>query len=193
MKRSDLGDLARFDRSDPPQTSVKYTPERICQKVKIFETFPKIKKLQKVTFAFLHTCTRYFAVLRGQNRKVASWALRSTLAFPNRPSRTFSHVSDVFAWSGSPKCTFGALGLFRAVPVAMRVSAADGRTDGELGSRDGLPYGRPREPLTAPPAAQGGSGQFISRVRVCKHSPPTPICDAYGWVWAGTWIWADVQ
>ena len=37
VKRSDLGDLARFDRSDPPQTSVKYTPKRICQKVKIFK------------------------------------------------------------------------------------------------------------------------------------------------------------
>ena len=110
VKRSDLGGLARFDRSEPPQTSVKYTAKRLCEKVKTLYKFRKIKKLQKVTFAFWHTCTMYFAVLGGQNRKVASWALRSDLALPNRPSRTFSHVSDVFAWSGSPKRTFGALG-----------------------------------------------------------------------------------
>ena len=41
VKWSDLGDLTRFDRSDPPQTSVKYTPKRICEKVRIFEILEK--------------------------------------------------------------------------------------------------------------------------------------------------------
>ena len=124
----------------------------------------------------MHTCTVYFAVLRAQKRQSASWALWSTLALPNRPSRTFAYVYEGFACCESPKRTFGALGLSRAVPVAMRVRWADERTDGELGSRDGLPYGgpgshsQPRPPLKGP-------GQNISRVRVCKHSPPTPISE----------------
>ena len=36
-----------------------------------FGYFQKMEKCKKVTFAFLHTCPTYFAVLRGQNRKVA--------------------------------------------------------------------------------------------------------------------------
>ena len=91
----------------------------------------------------MHTCTRDIAVLRAQNRQSASWALWSTLALPNRPSRTFAYVYEGFGCSESPKCTFGALGLSRAVPVAMRVKSAGGQTDGELGSRDGLPYRQP--------------------------------------------------
>ena len=113
-----LSDLERLERKNRQKTSVKYTPKRICQNVKIFEKFSKIKKLQKVAFAFWHTCTRVFAILRGPNRKVASWALRSTLALPNRPGRTFSHVSDVFAWSGSPKRAFGAFGAFWHPPIS---------------------------------------------------------------------------
>ena len=110
MKRCHFSDLARFDRSDPPQTSVKYNPKRIREKVMISENFSKNKKLQKRNFAVLHTCTRVFAVLRAQNRQSASWALWSTLALPNRPSRTFAYVYEGFGCSESPKRTSGALG-----------------------------------------------------------------------------------
>ena len=58
----------------------------------------------------MHTCTTFFGVLMGQNRKVASFAFWSTLALPNRPSRTFSYVYDVFACSESSKSTFCAFG-----------------------------------------------------------------------------------
>ena len=156
VKRCHFSDLARLDRSDPPQTSAKSTPKRICQKVMIFKNFSKKTKLQKHTFAFLHTCTRDIAVLRAQKRQSASWALWSTLALPNRPSRTFAYVYEGFGCSESPKCTFGALGLFRAVQIAMRFRWVGGQTDGELGSRDGLPYGgpgshsQPRPPLKGP-------------------------------------------
>ena len=54
------------------------------------------------------------------------------MALPNCPSRTFSYVYDVFACSESPKSTFGALGLFGAVRIAMGVRHHDGRTDGTL-------------------------------------------------------------
>jgi len=72
----------------------------------------KIKKLQKVTFAFLHTCTRYLPVLGGPNRKSATFHTFRTLALPNRPSRTFAYVYDVFARSGRSKTTFGAFGAY---------------------------------------------------------------------------------
>ncbi len=39
--------------------------------------------------------------------------------------------------------TFGAFGLFNPVHFAISVKSADGRRDGELGSRDGLPWGDP--------------------------------------------------
>ena len=147
----------------------------------VFLKFRKITKLQKVTFAFWHTCTRVFAILRGQNGKVASWALRSTLALPNRPSRTFSHVSDVFAWSGSPKRTFGALGLFRAVQIAMRVRWADGRRDGELGSRDGLPYGGPGSHSQPRPLLKGPWPIHIPCAGL-QAFPPTPIIPKHSYV-----------
>ena len=54
------------------------------------------------------------------------------MALPNRPSRTFSYVYDVFASSESPKSTFGALGLFGAVRIAMGVKSLGGRRDGTL-------------------------------------------------------------
>ena len=47
VKWSDLGDLARFDRSDPPQTSVKNTPKCICEKVELFWNFQKNKSHKK--------------------------------------------------------------------------------------------------------------------------------------------------
>ena len=124
--------------------------------------FSKIEKLQKVTFALLHTCTTFFGVLRRQNRKVASWALWSTLALPNRPSRTFSYVYDVFACSESPKSTFGALGLFGAVRIAMGERSADERTDGTL--RPGTGWLR--------------GGAPAKSYHVCGSAsipPPTPI------------------
>ena len=68
--------------------------------------------MQKVTFAFSHTCTRYLPVLGGPNRKSATFHTFCTLALPNRPSRTFAYVYDVFARSGSPKTTFGAFGAY---------------------------------------------------------------------------------
>ena len=72
VKKCNLGDLERLDRKSRPQTSVKYLRGIICKKVNKFPNSRKIKKLQKITFAFWHTCTMYFAVLGGQNRKVAS-------------------------------------------------------------------------------------------------------------------------
>ncbi len=69
-------------------------------------------KLQKVTFAFLHTCTRYLPVLGGPNRKSANFHIFCTFALPNRPSRTFAYVYDVFARSGRSKITFGAFGAY---------------------------------------------------------------------------------
>ena len=109
----------------------------------LFLVFQKIKEIQKVTFALLHTCTTFFGVLRGHNRKVASFAFWSTLALPNRPSRTFSYVYDVFACSESSESTFGALGLFGAVRIAMGERSADERTDGTLRPGTGWLRGGP--------------------------------------------------
>ena len=72
LQRRHLSDLERLDRSEPPKTSDTYAKVRKWIFVTLFSFFPKNKKLQKVTFAFLHTCTTFFGVLRGQNRKVAS-------------------------------------------------------------------------------------------------------------------------
>ena len=72
--------------------------------------FSKNKKLQKITFAFWHTCTAFLLDLRGQNRKSAKSCTFCTLALPNRPSRTFAYVYDVFARSGRSKITFCAFG-----------------------------------------------------------------------------------
>ena len=82
----------------------------ICQKVMGFLNFRKMKKLQKVTFAFLHTCTTFLLDLGGPKRKSAKSCTFCTLARPNRPSRTFSYVYDVFGCSESPKSTLGAFG-----------------------------------------------------------------------------------
>ncbi len=71
VKKCNLGDLERLDRKSRPQTSVKYLRGIICKKVKNLSKFQKMKKLQKVTFAFLHTCTRKSGVRGGPNRKSA--------------------------------------------------------------------------------------------------------------------------
>ena len=103
-------DLERSDRNYRQQPSVNISFGAICQKVKKFLNFQKIKKLQKVTFAFLHTCTAFLLDLGGQNRKSAKSCTFCTLALPNRPSRTFAYVYDVFARSGRSKITFCAFG-----------------------------------------------------------------------------------
>ena len=110
MKKCEKCVLERLDRKSRQQPSVKSLRGIICQKVMGISNFRKIKKLQKVTFAFLHTCTRYLPVLGGPNRKSATFHTFRTLALPNRPSRTFAYVYDVFARSGSPKTTFLTLG-----------------------------------------------------------------------------------
>ena len=69
-----------------------------------------MKKFKKSLSRFGIRVRGFFAVLRGQNGKVAFGALWSTLALPNRPSRTFAYVYDAFGCPGSPKRTSGALG-----------------------------------------------------------------------------------
>ena len=129
----------RFDRKSSSQTSVKSLRGIICQKVKKFLNFQKTKKLQKVTFAFLHTCTRKSGVLGGPNRKSASWATFCTLARPNRPSRTFSYVYDVFARSGSSKITFRTFGAKKLVrsPIGRPWVQSTNRPEGLLTVRKG--------------------------------------------------------
>ena len=109
----------RFDRKSSSQTSVKSLRGIIRRKVKIFVKLQKTKKSQKVTFAFLHTCTRKTGVWGGQNRKSATFRTFCTLERPNRPSRTFSYVYGVFSRSGSPKSTFGTFGAKNPVPIAI--------------------------------------------------------------------------
>ena len=111
--------LERLDRKSRQQPSVNISFGAICQKVKKFSFFQKIKKLQKVTFAFLHTCTAFLLDLGGQNRKSAKSCTFCTLALPNRPSRTFAYVYDVFARSGRSKITFCAFGAKNPVPIAI--------------------------------------------------------------------------
>ena len=102
-------DLERSDRNYRQQPSVNISFGAICQKVEIFPFFQKIKKLQKVTFAFWHTCTAFLLDLGGQNRKSAKSCTFCTLALPNRPSRTFAYVYDVLLDLGGPKSLFALL------------------------------------------------------------------------------------
>ena len=71
LQRRHLSDLERLDPSEHQKTSDTYAKVRKWFFVTLFFIFQKIKKSQKVTFAFWHTCTTFFGVLRGQNRKVA--------------------------------------------------------------------------------------------------------------------------
>ena len=102
--------LERSDRNHRQQPSVNIRFGAICQKVKKNHFFQKNKTLQKVTFAFLHTCTAFSLDLGGQNRKSATFCTFCTLALPNRPSRTFAYVYDVFARSARSKITFCTFG-----------------------------------------------------------------------------------
>ena len=104
--------LERSDRNYRQQPSVNISFGAICQKVKKFSISHKIKKLQKVIFAFWHTSTAFLLDLGGQNRKSATFCTFCTLALPNRPSRTFAYVYDVFARSGRSKITFCTLGAY---------------------------------------------------------------------------------
>ena len=110
VKKCEKWVLERLDRKVIDLTSENIRVGAICQKVMEFLNFRKMKKLQKVTFALLHTCPTYLPVLGGPNRKSAKSCTFRTLALPNRPSRTFAYVYDAFARSGSPKSTFCAFG-----------------------------------------------------------------------------------
>ena len=114
--------MERLDRKVVDLTWENIRVGAICQKVMGFLTFRKIKKLQKVTFAFLHTCTAFMPDPGGPNRKSAKSCTFCTLALPNRPSRTFAYVYDVFARSGSPKSTFS----IKSCKVAATVTIGGG-------------------------------------------------------------------
>ena len=148
---------------------------RFCIRVRRFGSIweVQIAKVQKVALfalwrsriaqvALLHTCTTFLLDLGGQNRKSATFCTFCTLALPNRPSRTFAYVYDVFARSGRSKIAFCTFGLFRAVHLAVRVRWAEGRTDRHLIPGTGCPMAGPAAP-TDPPAAGGG--------RQSKHIP----------------------
>jgi hypothetical protein len=129
-KRAPTAPLERLGAFGPLRTPKNVG--HVCKSAKVIFCnfifiFSTNEKLQKVTFAFWHTCTTFFGVSSGRNRNVAFGALWSASALPNRPRRTFSYVYDVFACSESPKSTFGALGLSRAVPGAMGVKSLGGR------------------------------------------------------------------
>ena len=101
----------------------------ICQKVMKVVKIRKIKKLQKVTFAFLHTCTAFMLDPGGPNRKSAKSCTFCTLALPNRPSRTFSYVYDVFARSGRSKITFCIFGAKFCPSAPLGARGRRGLTD----------------------------------------------------------------
>ena len=132
------------------------------QKMEIFLEFTKMIFFKKLLFekVSIHRSTGRFWRSETANCVLSTFG---HLGAPKSTTRDFSHYTDVFGCSGRLEMTFGAFGLFNPVHLAMRVSPADGRRDGDLGSRDGLPW--------------GGPGQNISRVRRWQASPPTPIYD----------------
>ena len=71
LQRRHLSDLERLDPSGHPKTSDTYAKTQKWIFVTLFLFFQKIIFLQKVTFAFWHTCTTFLGVPRGRNRKVA--------------------------------------------------------------------------------------------------------------------------
>ena len=167
-KRAPTAPLERLGAFGPLRTPKNVG--HVCKSAKVdfcnfIIIFQKNKKLQKVTFALLHTCTTFSGVLRGQNRKVASFAFRSTLALPNRPSRIFSYVYDVFACSESSKSTFGALGAYL-------VESRRGPPSGYLGAT--LRARRlPRRVLCSHPGSRADSAQRahprLPRRVLCSH------------------------
>ena len=163
--------MERLDRKSRQQPSVKSLRGIICQKVMKFLKFLKIKKLQKVTFAFLHTCTAFLPVLGGPNRKSAKSCTFCTLALPNRPSRTFSYVYDVFARSGMSRITFRAVGAKNPVRRAVRVRWADEQTETHLIPGTGSPMAGPGAP-TDPPGTGGGRKSIYNPCGGPQAFPP---------------------
>ena len=103
----------RFGAFGPKNSSATISKYKLWSHLSKSEDFlkiQKIKKMQKVAFAFWHTCTVFLLDLGGQNRKSAKSCTFCTLALPNRPSRTFAYVYDVFARSGRSKITFCTFG-----------------------------------------------------------------------------------
>ena len=103
-----------------------------------------MKKLQKVTFALLHTCTAFMLDPGGPKRKSVKSCTFYILALPNRPSRTFAYVYDVFARSGSPKTTSGAFG-----PGLVKSRSPGRRTLNRGGPPRGGAGGVPTLPLSS--------------------------------------------
>ena len=119
----------------------------------------------------MHTCTVFLPVLGGPKRKSAKSCTFCTLSLPNRPSRTFSYVYDVFARSGSPKITFCTFGLSGAVHLAVRVKSADEQTETHLIPGTGSPMAGPGAP-TDPPAAGGGRKSIYNPCGGPQAFPP---------------------
>ena len=83
-KRAPTAPLERLGAFGPLRTPKNVG--HVCKSAKVdfcnfISIFRKIKKLQKVAFALLHTCTTFFGVLRG----------------PNAPSRSSGAVGALFA------------------------------------------------------------------------------------------------
>ena len=81
-------------------------------------------------------CGRLLDVQNAPNAKSALW---STLALQEFPTRTLSHVYHVFDDSEAPEWHLGHFGRSGAVPVAVALRSADGRTRGELAAGIGPP------------------------------------------------------
>ena len=89
VKRCHLGDLARFDRSDPPQTSAKYTPKRICKKVMTFWKFQKNKKVRKSHFRVLAYVYEGFGCSERSKPQSGAWSTSEHLGAPKSPKSHF--------------------------------------------------------------------------------------------------------
>ena len=89
VKRGHLGDLTRFDRSDPPQTSVKYTPKRMCEKVKIFRNFQKNKKVAKSHFRVLAYVYEVFGCSERSKPQSCVLGTSERLGAPKSPRSDF--------------------------------------------------------------------------------------------------------
>ena len=82
LQRHHLSDLERLDPSEHQKTSYTYAKTQKWIFVTLFLIFQKNKKLQKVTFALLHTCTTFFGVLRGPNAPSRSSGAVGALCAP---------------------------------------------------------------------------------------------------------------
>ena len=93
--------------------------------------FSKNKKVTKSHFRVLAYVYDVFWCSEGPESQSCVLSALERSGAPKSPKPhffiRFISVIDVFACSGSPKSTFGALGLFGAVRIAMGVSAVGGR------------------------------------------------------------------